>query len=320
MVSAWLARWFDFENVVERVEDGSSITIVAQFLFYFALWATILFVCVIIFALVLSLGLCPIQQEDMRQMRLDGVTLLSVCGLLLMVASRCVGNPLSSGTESAVRLSGSSARGKSLWSPLRRQYTDEDCTEDEDCAEPRKCLNERRTACVEDQECKCTVGQQTKCSTEKPCLAGDLCYLRQEDDEGICYSCKFRKDQEKENRKVVGETECVCIAIASLTHLRASELVFAAHRRAAVLCDSHGNCATPGHIVVFRNVPMAMATYCARPDAACVRTVRLVNSPRMKLGLRIPSFRDGLHFTALAAARETALEEALLKLAVSVGV
>lgn len=111
----------------------------------------------------------------------------------------------------------------------------------------------------------------------------------------------------------------VCIAVDALEQLPSSALVYATHRRASVLCDQHENCATPGHMVLFNKVAMSMNDYCARRNVSCVKRVKLVNSPKMKMGLRIPSKSKSLQFTALAAARETWLETTILKVVLRLG-
>lgn len=117
-----------------------------------------------------------------------------------------------------------------------------------------------------------------------------------------------------------GPGSSACIAIDSLSSFDTSELVFKDHRRASVLCDQHESCATPGHIVVYQSIPMSMSTYCAQKNISCSRRVKLVNSPRMKRGLRVLSNSKDLEFTALAAAKETRLEETVLTFAVSMGI
>lgn len=111
----------------------------------------------------------------------------------------------------------------------------------------------------------------------------------------------------------------VCISVDALMHMHPSTLVFASHRRASVLCDHFQNCATPGHMVVFKQKPMSMKNYCAQTGIVCVKRVKLVNSPKMKLGLRINSRSKHLKFTALAAAKETWVETAALKLVLNLG-
>lgn len=209
-----------------------------------------------------------------------------------------------------------------LTAPGDRQFTGESCRDDGNCAEPRVCLNERLEACpAKGADCKCLFRdeQPKSCNNTTNCPFGDLCYAGGDEKSGRCYSCKFRKDQERNDMEVRGDAECACVAVDALAHLPHDGLVFRAHRRASVLCDAYGSCATPGHIVVYRDAPMSMATYCAREDVSCRRRVKLVNSPRMKRGVRISSFSAHLQFTALAAAGQTQLEETFLTLAVSLG-
>lgn len=106
----------------------------------------------------------------------------------------------------------------------------------------------------------------------------------------------------------------VCIDAAALAHLPSHQLIFSEHRRAAVLCDSFGSCATPGHMVEHHGVPMTMLSYCARSNVECTKTIKMVNSPKMTagLGLRIKSRSDGLVYTSLAARYQTKTEEWML--------
>lgn len=133
----------------------------------------------------------------------------------------------------------------------------------------------------------------------------------------------------------------ICIAAHLLSHLPAHDLVFSRHRRAFVLCDGRHRCATPGHMVVYEpHGAMMMSTYCARHVArgACDKRVMLVNSPRMRRGVRVLSEdiahtprkqrldgegegeetkeRAMLQFTALAARYGTRLEERALALVI----
>lgn len=104
----------------------------------------------------------------------------------------------------------------------------------------------------------------------------------------------------------------VCVDADALTHLPSSHLVYAKAWRAVVLCDKHESCATSGHIVHWRTVPMMMRTYCER-YATCTRRIKHVNSPRMRRGLKIPTRTEGLEFTPLAARFSTRVEEAVLR-------
>lgn len=110
----------------------------------------------------------------------------------------------------------------------------------------------------------------------------------------------------------------ICVDADALSHLPPTQLVYAAARRAVVLCDEHGSCATSGHIVHWHAVPMMMQTYCER-YATCVRRIKHVNSPRMQRGLRIPTRTDGLEFTPLAARFATTVEEVILRQILSFG-
>lgn len=111
----------------------------------------------------------------------------------------------------------------------------------------------------------------------------------------------------------------ICIAVDILEKYGSSSFVFKTHRQASVLCDAHENCATGGHMIVYKRVAMSMSTYCAMEHVECVRRVKFVNSPRMKLGLRIRSNLEELEFTALAASKDSKVEKGVLKLLISVG-
>lgn len=115
-----------------------------------------------------------------------------------------------------------------------------------------------------------------------------------------------------------GSSNGVCIDAIALRHLPKSQLVFAQHRRASVLCDKWGSCATRGHMVEYHGEVMSMGTYCAR-HVECTRRVIAVNSPKMGWGVRIVSNSPGLSFTALAARYETQFEESALKVVAMFG-
>lgn len=109
-----------------------------------------------------------------------------------------------------------------------------------------------------------------------------------------------------------------CIDAEALTHFESHHLVYPRHQVRPVLCDSHGSCATPGHIVVYQEKAMMMASYCE--IVSCSENVIPVNSPRfMKRRLRIASRTDGLQFTAFAAKYQTVAEEIALSAAVRIG-
>lgn len=110
----------------------------------------------------------------------------------------------------------------------------------------------------------------------------------------------------------------VCVDARALAHMHPSELVFSRPRRASVLCDESGSCATPGHLVTWRDKPMAMRTYC-KLHARCTRAVKYVNSPRMKRFLRVQSQTQGLQYTPFAARFESHIEEHLLRALLRLG-
>lgn len=111
-----------------------------------------------------------------------------------------------------------------------------------------------------------------------------------------------------------------CIAIDALEHVHADNLVFSQHLRSSVLCDRNGSCASAGHIVQFHERFMTMGTYCrSYAKNGCLKTVRLVNSPRMSRGIRISSRTDHLQFTALSARYKSRIEERLLTFALQFG-
>lgn len=120
------------------------------------------------------------------------------------------------------------------------------------------------------------------------------------------------------------DEEEVCVDARLLTHLPASDLVYGdQHRRAAVLCDDMGSCATAGHMVRFRGEPMSMRSYCLlrRAVARCVRRVSLVNSPRYKRvgGVSVASKTKDLEFSAHAARFATGMEEWVLRKVMKMG-
>lgn len=110
-----------------------------------------------------------------------------------------------------------------------------------------------------------------------------------------------------------GSNNEVCIDVKALESFEFGQLVFSQHRRASVLCDSYGSCATAGHMVTFQKVAMTMMRYCSsHAVGGCTKTVKYVNSPRIKAGLRIPSSTKGMEFTSLSAKYQTRTEEWLL--------
>lgn len=128
------------------------------------------------------------------------------------------------------------------------------------------------------------------------------------------------KSPEESESPKPAETPSVCIAAEDLVDFDGSDLVFAENRRGGVLCDQFDSCATPGHMVEFRGRSMSMKEYCAVDSIHCVKRIKFVNSPKMKMGLRIKSKSKHLMFTALSASKETWLETRILAAILRLGI
>lgn len=118
---------------------------------------------------------------------------------------------------------------------------------------------------------------------------------------------------------VESEGDGVCVDAALLAQVPQKDRVFSTDRRASVLCDASGTCATSGHMVVWKNKPVSMMQYCSMLSTPCTAQVRWVNSPRYSRGLRLPSRTNGLQLTPLAAKWNTKGERFVLSLAVRMG-
>lgn len=114
------------------------------------------------------------------------------------------------------------------------------------------------------------------------------------------------------------QKKSVCVATHLLQSLPKHELVYDTHQPAVVVCDPFRSCATPGHIVVWRGIPMMMRSYCDI-IASCKYAFMLVNSPKYRRGIQIKSDSPDLSFTSMAARYETRFEETLLTTAFRAG-
>lgn len=199
------------------------------------------------------------------------------------------------------------------------RFTGDSCQNASECVPPRQCRAGGDECSGNTTDCKCRAAPDLACATSLDCDRDSRCIEYPNVENSECFPCNRSVNQLPENANAVDDGNCVCIATDLLDSLDVSSLVFKTHRRAYVLCDQVGNCATPAHIVIFRDHPMSMATYCARLPVSCRRAVKLVNSPKMKLGLRIPSRSKHLRFTAFAAARQTLAEEVVLRMMVALG-
>lgn len=231
-------------------------------------------------------------------------------------------------------------------------FTFDKCSTNSDCVAPRLCLfdseavGDVRPCRTTDTKCWCISTAYYLCESSSDCLPGDRCF--QYEKLKSCLTCRlaqiptFRPVDEgncdtsippspsqtpsgfssvlPEISSNAGDSENACIALDALKGYASSSLVFATHKRTNVLCDNYGSCATAGHMVIYKHVAMSMSSYCGMTGISCVRQIKLVNSPRMKLGLRIESKSKDLVFTALSASRGTRLEERFLKMVILVGV
>ena len=108
-----------------------------------------------------------------------------------------------------------------------------------------------------------------------------------------------------------------CIAFHHLERFNPADLVYKLDRLKTVYCDVWNNCATSGHMVLFKGSVMMMKSYCA--VVHCERRVMEVNSPKYVRHLTVDSHWDKLKFTALAARFETIAEEKILQTAYRMG-
>lgn len=126
-------------------------------------------------------------------------------------------------------------------------------------------------------------------------------------------------DEEDNSVGPTTEPTNICVAIDSLKHLHNVEFVYKSARRASVLCDKSETCATPSHIVVYDNQVLTMRDYCMLIEEGCTKRIKLVNSPQMKAGVRLPSASGHLIFTPFAAQFNTKLEKLFFRGIVKLG-
>lgn len=217
------------------------------------------------------------------------------------------------------------------------------CDDDLECFsfQPFRAVEYRLRPCTESTITKRSIG--CFCQVPDTVVNGDTCKQSSDcsvgyrcgsvDSVSVCVSCQADKDMvtfvddgkafceavtTSAEPEVTGSTSPSpspappCIAVDALRQFKSSDLVFAQHIRTTVLCDVHGNCATPGHIVMHKLKPMMMKTYCGLSDIECRYKIKFVNSPRMKFGMRIPSNSNEFMYTALSARHESLIEEYIL--------
>lgn len=185
-----------------------------------------------------------------------------------------------------------------------------ECTSDAQCADNLECREVDLGRCDSDSlKCYCLPTKPVRlCESDSECG----------DDMGCLEFAGGSTCIESELLEIIRDAG-VCIAIDHLNEFDTDELVFADHRKASVLCDKDNNCATAGHIVVWNGKGMMMKSYCDLIDGCTKKTV-MVNSPKWKRGLRVKGNGQGLEFSALAARYETKAEEAVMDIAVRMGI
>lgn len=202
-------------------------------------------------------------------------------------------------------------------------YNYESCNKDNmECRAPRTCVREDSLAtCQDTNGCVCLDKSSVACEGSNDCLPGDRCVEFTEGN--YCYSCDMVANGEVNGKAADRGYSCtwlasICIAVDALASLPHHSLVYKQHYRALVLCDPNNSCATPGHVVIYKNVAMMMSTYCTlRND--CKLKKSIVNSPKFKPSLRIESRTNDLVYTALSARYVSAFEEFLLSAIIRLG-
>lgn len=226
--------------------------------------------------------------------------------------------------------------------------TGDSCTIDAECRGIRTCnmvQDDVIQGCVRGEtQCRCYPLVPRLCGSDSECEPGERCAVFEEP--GVKPFCvsqariaesdaiqflegdkptptadaaggQVKEDGSAPQAITADAADASCVDARALSHLRANELVFRSHRRARVLCDGAGSCATAGHIVVFRGRGMCMRTYCGM--VGCTAGLMEVNSPKWRRGTRVRSRTEGLLYTAYAARWATWAEEGVLTALVRAG-
>lgn len=197
------------------------------------------------------------------------------------------------------------------------------CTSSSDCSEGENCFDTSQLGYFQctGSSSHCVCDMDITCSANKACDDDSVCINMV--GMGLCTTCEAYEQVTSDGMTqipIFGKNTCggVCVDANLLSHIDQQELIFSTHRRASVLCDAHGSCATSGHIVVYKEKSMMMCSYCEM-DGNCSRKVMSVNSPKMGLNVRVPTKTEGLEFTALAAKHGSIAEEVLLSALIKIG-
>lgn len=242
-------------------------------------------------------------------------------------------------------------------SPKGDDFADylQQCTDDiliNSCRFPMECMqlnNNGNLASCKSNQCFC-IGFEEQCKSDSDCSFDQGCFrMLPHSFTGFCISCSSIDNRDPQPYPLDSGNRCngespvvtnptnsgssnrpdtpggndtsstVCIATHALEGVDKKHLIYTEHQRAAVLCDEHDNCATPGHIIMFREKSMMMQTYCSTSEIQCRRTVMYVNSVRMMRGLRISSKSSNFQYTTFAARYETWIEEKIISFFMRLG-
>lgn len=194
------------------------------------------------------------------------------------------------------------------------------CRSSDDCDDSLQCSAISSSSA---SICMCMPALLAFCENKDDCNIDEDCY-RTSIDPPRCASTSgidnFADKPIKTGNNKIGLKGDVCIGTIHLTHLsRETDLVFQKDIPARVLCDHFGSCATAGHMIVFDDKVMTMATYCDMLGHWCEKRQSNVNSPKYRRALRIASKTPRLFFTVFAARQQSVVEERVLQLAVRIG-
>lgn len=118
------------------------------------------------------------------------------------------------------------------------------------------------------------------------------------------------------NIEEVSSDSCIDASVLNKFGMRK---VFGNDRRASVLCDFNGSCATHNHMVDWNGKTMSMKSYCQH-FSTCDKRVIFVNSPRFQRAFRVQSKTIGLLYTAFAARYGSRFEEYILSTVLRLGI
>ena len=203
--------------------------------------------------------------------------------------------------------------------------TVEPCMADIECKSSRTC-SLMGEACEGNFICTCEPEERQECSKAGTCDPGEVCGKRLGKPPS-CVSSAWVNRSKNWDRAFPEETASpqtttvtipghLCIVVHLLQHLDRNELSYETDEIGDVLCDSDYSCATPEHMVVWRDRGMMMARYCEQ--VGCVWRRMMVNSPKYRRGLVVPSRTNGLVMSAFVARYRTRAEEMMLSAAIRV--